>query len=82
MTEVKGSISIPASTLKPGRSSQLNLNSEITGFLRTVANMTQEKIKERATAPIEIKDESLGFLMVKKIIRTNDKSGNEGMIQE
>jgi hypothetical protein len=42
----------------------------------------KEKIKERATAPIEIRDESLGFLMVKKIIRANDNSGKLGIIQE
>jgi hypothetical protein len=42
----------------------------------------QEKIKERATAPIEIRDESLGFLMVKKIINAKDKSGKQGIIQE
>jgi hypothetical protein len=42
----------------------------------------QEKINERATAPMETKDESLGFLMVKKIIRANDKSGKLGIIQE
>jgi hypothetical protein len=41
----------------------------------------QEKTKERATAPMEIRDESLGFLMVKKIIRTNDKSGKQGISQ-
>jgi hypothetical protein len=42
----------------------------------------QEKIKESATAPMEIRDESLGFLIVKKIIRANDKSGKLGIIQE
>jgi hypothetical protein len=57
------------------------LNSEVTGLDKTVIKTIKENTKERLTAPMETRDESFGFFIVKKIIRTNDSIGKNGINQ-
>jgi hypothetical protein len=77
----KGSINIPIWTLSPRRSIQVNLNSEVMGFLRTIPKTINENTKDKHIPPIEIRELNLGLLFVKNRIVTKDSRGKSGIIQ-
>ena len=59
MMAVKESIKMPILTWNPIKLSQVNSNSEDTGFFNTLAITITEKIQDRQMAPIEISELSL-----------------------
>jgi hypothetical protein len=78
---VRESIKIPILTWSPMRLSQVNSNSEVTGFFNTLIITTNDNTQEKQIAPIETSELSLSWRRVKNMMVTKASSGSKGMIQ-
>ena len=57
------------------------MNSDVTGFFNTIPRTIKEKRKDKHIAPMETKELSFGFLLVKNTIATKEIRGKSGIIQ-